>query len=294
MKTTLPERSLFIKEHLEEITREILDAAKGKIAMIILFGSYGRGDWKRDEYSYKREYDVYQSDLDIMVIVSGPHGERAKMSKIERDIDQRLEKKGLLGVELKEIPVTIMLDHISVVNKNLERGQYFYSDLKKEGILLYDSGKFKLAEPRELAWEEVKEIADGYYKRWFKRGSGFVKAALYMLQQEYLNHSAFLLHQATESFYNAILLTFSGYKKKLHDIKKLRSMASNYDEELWSIFPSASKEQKECFELLERAYIEARYSDDYKISKEQLLYLIGEVEKLQRVTERICTQYVSR
>jgi predicted nucleotidyltransferase len=158
MKTTLSERSLFIKEHLEDITREILDVAKNKIAMIILFGSYGRGDWARDEYSYKREYDVYQSDLDIMVIVMGNHGERSRIAKIERDIDKRLEKKDLLGLELREIPVTIMLDHISVVNKYLERGQYFYSDIKKEGILLYDSGKFQLAEPKELPWEEVKEI----------------------------------------------------------------------------------------------------------------------------------------
>jgi hypothetical protein len=31
------------------------------------------------------------------------------------------------------------------------------------------------------------------------------------------------------------------------------------------------KSKKSVFELLERAYIEARYNDDYEISKEQLL-----------------------
>jgi hypothetical protein len=89
--------------------------------------------------------------------------------------------------------------------------------------------------------------------------------------------------QATESFYHGIMLVFSGYKRKLHDIEELRSLASNYNEELWSIFAHSSEEQKKSFELLQKAYIEARYSDDYKISREQLLYLIGEVEKLQKV-----------
>ncbi|MDR0329989.1 MAG: nucleotidyltransferase [Rickettsia sp.] len=42
MKTTLPERSLVIKERLETIVQEILAAGKSKIAMIILFGSYAR------------------------------------------------------------------------------------------------------------------------------------------------------------------------------------------------------------------------------------------------------------
>jgi predicted nucleotidyltransferase len=48
MKTTLPSRSLIIKEKLDNIVKEVLDVDKSKIAMIILFGSYARGDWVQD------------------------------------------------------------------------------------------------------------------------------------------------------------------------------------------------------------------------------------------------------
>jgi hypothetical protein len=41
----------------------------------------------------------------------------------------------------------------------LRRSQYFFSDIKKEGILLYDSGEFTLAEPKDLNLEERKQIA---------------------------------------------------------------------------------------------------------------------------------------
>ncbi len=51
MKTTLPDRSLFIKSRLHLIVHEILTVGKDKIAMIILFGSYARGDWVKDIYT---------------------------------------------------------------------------------------------------------------------------------------------------------------------------------------------------------------------------------------------------
>ena len=286
MKTTLSERSLVIKVRLDNIIKEILASAKDKIAMIILFGSYARGDWVQ---TYN-----YQSDLDILVLVKGRYGGGSVRVRTEDGIERRLERKGLRGLTLKEPSVTIVLEPITAVNKYLEQGHYFFSDIKKEGILLYDNGECQLSEAKDLPWEERREIAEKDYKRWFKRGSGFLSTTHFTLHRDELNHSAFELHQATESFYNAILLVFSGYKPKLHDIRKLGSIVGNYNDELWSIFPHAEHDQRESFKLLEQAYIDARYSDDYTISKEQLLYLIEEVEKLQKLTERICLEYLNR
>jgi len=108
-----------------------------------------------------------------------------------------------------------------------------------------------------------------------------------------LNLSAFYLHQATESFYSAILLVFTGYKPRLHDIEKLGSLASNYSDELLKIFPRDTKEQEELFVLLKSAYTEARYNKNYKITEEQLAYLIKRIEKLKSVTEEICKNRIN-
>ncbi|MFV0251448.1 MAG: nucleotidyltransferase [Rickettsia aeschlimannii] len=56
----------------------------------------------------------------------------------------------------------------------------------------------------------------------------------------------------------------------------------------------ATPEQKECFELLQKAYVDARYDKNYKIIKEQLLYLIDRVEKLKEITERIYTARINQ
>ncbi|WP_341791679.1 HEPN domain-containing protein [Rickettsia endosymbiont of Gonocerus acuteangulatus] len=134
----------------------------------------------------------------------------------------------------------------------------------------------------------MKEIAQDYLEYWFGRGKGFLKGANNYLKDSENAIAAFSLHQATESFYSAILLVFSNYKPKLHDIEELGGMAGNYSSKLLQVFPIATPERKECFELLKKAYVDARYDKNYKITKEQLLYLIERIEKLKEITERIC------
>ncbi|BFD46390.1 MAG: HEPN domain-containing protein [Rickettsia endosymbiont of Sergentomyia squamirostris] len=291
MKTTLPSRSMIIQKKLDEIVKEILAVGKDKIAMIILFGSYARGDWVQDEYKKGHITYSYQSDLDLMLVMKkGKHAGLAGLS-IEDKIEKRLEKKSLRSPF--ELWVTLVLESIKTVNSQLEKGHYFFSDIKKEGILLYDSGEFQLAEAKNLPWGERRQIAKEDYEYWFARGAGFFIECKYPIKRGEYPLSAFLVHQATECFYNAILLVFSSYKPKLHDIRKLGSIAGNYNEELWQIFPHSSVEQRQCFRLLEQAYVEARYNKDYKITKEQLLYLIDRVKKLKTVTEKICLERIN-
>ena len=294
MKTTLPKNSLIIKERLDAIVQEILAAARDQVAMIILFGSYAKGTWVRDWYVEGHITYSYESDLDILVVTKSPKYRGLKGASFESDLTKRLERKGLRGKTFGAPWVTFVVEPIKYLNQQLEKSQYFFSDIKKEGILLYDSGEFTLAEPKDLNWKERRQIAKDDFAQWIPRAIGFIKATNYMLQDNYLNLAAFQLHQATESFYSAILLVFTGYKPRLHDIEKLGSLASNYSDELLKIFPRDTKEQEEKFILLKLAYTEARYNKNYKITEEKLVYLIKRVEKLKSVTEEICIAWINR
>ncbi|MGX6960411.1 MAG: HEPN domain-containing protein [Rickettsia endosymbiont of Pentastiridius leporinus] len=291
MKTTLPERSSHIRIRLDFIVQQILGVAQDKIAMIILYGSYARGDWVRDLPN------GYHSDTDILIILKKGKYKGHATLRLEDNIYKRLEKTGVINPK-QIIPydsdISIILESIDEVNRQLEKGRYFYTDIKKEGVLLYDSGEFILSEAKDLPWVEMKEIAKDYFEEWFNNGKYFLKASKNALEEEVFNISAFLLHQATESFYSTVLLVFSNYKPKSHDIKKLSSRAENYNSELLQVFPMATPEQKECFELLRKAYVDARYDKNYKITKEQLLYLIERIEKLKEITERICTTRINK
>ncbi len=95
------------------------------------------------------------------------------------------------------------------------------------------------------------------------------------------------------AFFAAVMLVFTNYKPKSHDLKKLSRMAANYNSKFFTVFPQGTQQQKDCFDLLNRAYVEARYSKDYKITKKQLEYLSARVKKLQRLTKKICTAKIT-
>ncbi|HEX9828558.1 MAG TPA: HEPN domain-containing protein [Flavobacteriaceae bacterium] len=290
MKSELPERTQPIKDRIALIVEEILSVAKDKIAKIILFGSYANGTWVDDKYVEGHITYTYQSDLDILLIMRKGKYSYSKALNIEERIDKQLKKKNL-----EDNPwVTLIIESIGLVNKQLEQGQYFFSDIKKEGILLYDSGEYQLSKVKELGKDERRNIAQNDYDYWFHKGSGFLIDAGNAFERNDYSLTAFYLHQATESFYHTILLVFSGYKPKLHDIRKLGCMISHYHDDLLKIFPFDLPEQKKCFKLLRAAYIEARYNKDYIISKTQLEYLIERVEKLKMVTERICLSEIKK
>ncbi|WP_342272465.1 HEPN domain-containing protein [Candidatus Tisiphia endosymbiont of Parasteatoda lunata] len=280
-----------IKEKLDNIIKEILYVGKSKIAMIILFGSYARGDWVEDiEKVGDISYYKYQSDFDLLLILKNGEYAGYPAINLQHKIENRLGKKFSLD---EKPPITLILEPIKLVNRQLEKGQYFFSDIKKEGILLYNSGEFILSEAKELSWKERRPIAEKDYKYWFKKAKDFLLLAHLCLDIEQLNNAAFMLHQATESFYNAILLVFTGYKAKSHDILGLGDRARSHHYDLYKIFPHETPEQEECFTLLRNAYVDARYDQDYTISKEQLLYLINRVEELKIVTEKICLERIS-
>ena len=301
MKAILPDRSLIVKDRLDAVVKEILAVGKKKISMIILYGSYARGDWVQEDFEPGTRGRGYQSDFDILVILKkGKHAGYQSIDltyKIYDRLDDRfLEETMAMDIKerLKVPSVSLIVEPITRVNEQLGKGRYFFSDIKKEGVLLYDTGEYELVEAKKLPREEVKQIAQIDYDKWFKAGSEFFIDYKYPMARGNYPLSAFYLHQATENFYNAIELVFLAYKSKTHDLVILRGKTRIFHSDLIDIFPLHVPEWKKCFELLRDAYVKGRYDPYYTITKEQLHYLIERVEKLKILTEKICLERISK
>lgn len=59
------------------------------------------------------------------------------------------------------------------------------------------------------------------------------------------------------------------------------------------MFPCRDEFETRCYDLLCRAYIEARYNRFFKVSKEELEYMLERIEILRDITERICTEKIA-
>jgi HEPN domain-containing protein len=183
---------------------------------------------------------------------------------------------------------TLIVESIETVNNALARGHYFYTDIKKEGILLYDTGEFKLARARKLDPRERRGNAKAHFEQWFTSAQEFYVQFEFAFGRGSYKIAAFLLHQSVERFFDAILLVFTNYRPRLHDLETLSHMVAGCDPVFLTVFPRATDQEKERFELLRRAYVEARYNPGYQITKEQLDYLAQRVKKLEDLAKKIC------
>ena len=273
----LPEHK---QKQLKEITEIIVKAVDPE--KVILFGSHATGRWVEHRYTEGGITYEYISDYDILVITKS--GEQRKDYEVQDLIENRCVYK---------TPVTVITHDIDFINKMLTEGQYFFTDIEKEGILLYDAGNIPLAERKPLIRSEAKAIAQQYYDQWFISAKEFVEVAAFCLQRQQLKIGAFNLHQATERTYNAIILVETGYKPKTHNLDKLKRYSKRFSEELESVFPYNTPEEKHLFDLLKRGYIDARYKDHYEITAEELAQLIERVSSLQIIAEKICQEKIA-
>lgn len=255
--------------------------------MIILYGSYARGSYV--DYDERVEFGIptsYMSDYDILVVTDGI---------TDKEVGQKLDNVDELYYKYPEsqTPVEFINDDISKLNSDLSEGRYFYTELKREGILLYDSGKHKLARRRKLHYDEIKQQAEEYYNEKLKRANEYFDIAAYCYDKEKYHLASFNLHQTCENLFYAVRLTYTLRNSKQHNLAKLLSSVRKYSPEFSKIFPNETKEEKRLFKLLKSAYVEARYNSEFKVTKEDIDTLRKRVTLLFDLIERICYEQIN-
>jgi len=106
-------------------------------------------------------------------------------------------------------------------------------------------------------------------------------------------HAAFRLHQATESAYICFLLVSTFYFPRSHNIKFLRSLAEDTDKRLATAWPREQRADRRRFELLKRAYVEARYSDQYDVEAADLALQLACVSQLRDLVKTVSEERIA-
>ena len=283
----LPERK---QRDLRELAALIRDEVKD-VVMIILYGSYATNTYV--EHDERRDYGVrtiYMSDYDLLVVTKRRLGER------ESTVEARVRERFAAGKNDENLPrLQIINESISKLNDALTMGRYFYVEIVAKGIMLYDSGECQLATPGDLDYAEIKKMAKEYYDDKFSDGLDFFKGANFYYQEENYHMTAFMLHQATESFLKTIPLVYILYGYKEHDLQFLIEKCKPYTLELAKVFPCDTDEEKRLFDLLRRAYLEARYNKkNFIVAKEDIDALIPKIVLLRDVTKIISTTQINK
>lgn len=295
MKSSLdhmpPRKQRELARVLEILHEEFEDALKegtadfkkrGRILKIILFGSYAKGGWVDEPFTMKG----YRSDFDLLVIVN--HRKLCDFAEFWHKAADRVNRD-----QLVETPVSFIVHTRREVNTYLKEGQYFFSDIRKEGVVLYELDDEPLAEPKLLSTRERLRVAKEHFEQRFIAAQRFAEMASLAIVKGYRENAAFESHQSIEQAYSCLLLTLTNYAPPSHNIKFLRSLAEEQDRRIAEAFPRDQHRERAWFNTLNEAYVKARYSKHFEISDEALGWLGERTSVLLELVKEACLDHLS-
>ena len=301
MNTSLKHLSQGQQEKIGRAIRIIVRAVQPE--KIILFGAYsvagpkglerwreGLEGWREGLEGWREGLEGWREGLegwpkglgayDLLVVTR--QGDR----RSDYELQDMIENRGR-----DEVAVTALVHDIGYVNRRLLERQCFFSMVALEGILLYDAHRMPLADVCLPDWESVRWMAERDFERWDQQARAFFRSAEFNQTEKQWKVAVFLLHQAVEQCFQAILLAFMGYKPTTHNLDKLRRYTNRFSLELALIFPRDTVGEDDLFRLLSSGYVDARYKEDFRITEEEVGLLVTRVGRLLEVAGRICRNY---
>lgn len=273
------------RQDLQQLVSLIREQVK-QVEMIVLFGSYAKNSYV--DYDQRIEFGTptyYMSDYDIVILTRKPIG-AAEYSLYEKIKDKFFENKNR---PFHTHPQFINYG-IEDFNYAIEKAHYFETKIKRDGVVLFDSGQYKLARRRKLDYTEIRDRAQKYFDDKFGRALSFLVDVPHPAERSDYKQASFYLHQAAENLLRVIPMVFILYGHKSHNLSELMNAVKKHTTEVFKVFPRDTEEEKRLFDLLERAYIESRYNPDFEIVKADIDALIPKVEQLRDIVERVCRE----
>lgn len=259
---------------------------QGRILKVLLYGSYARGGWIDEPHTAKG----YKSDYDLLIVVNDAR--LTDRVKYWSRLDERLMREyGVTGT--LKTPVNFIVHTLGEVNDGLAHGRYFFIDVARDGIALYQADDEELHQPKPKTPEQALAMAREYFDEWYPAALKRFKIAKFDIDQGFLKDAAFDLHQTAERLYHCVLLTVTFYTPHVHNLGFLRTQAERLDRRLVNVWPGDNRKQRAMFEKLKEAYVKARYSKHYQITGDELAWISEQVEELGRVVHAICTERIA-
>ncbi len=257
-----------------------------RILKVILYGSYARGGWVDEPHTAKG----YQSDFDLLIIVNNDKlTDRVEFWSTAED---RLNRELAITKTLRT-PVNFIVHTLAEVNDGLAHGRYFFMDVARDGIALYQNEDTEFHEPKPKTPAQALAMAREYFDEWYPAAMRAHVNFADDLRRGWLKDAALMLHQATERLYHGVLLVCTFYTPHVHNLGFLRTQAERIAPRLIDAWPRDNRADRTRFEKLKEAYVKARYSKHYRISEDELAWLGERVEVLGQAVQVICEERIA-
>lgn len=187
------------------------------------------------------------------------------------------------------VPVTAIVLEADQFQNWLQEGHPFAYNVYKSGERLYDGGNTTFIEPKAIDEPQLNTKNEALLNQGINKVQEFVAGADLFRIREQNKMAAFMLHQAAEQALITLLKIMTGLHLNTHSIDRLFRCCSLISDKISCIFPRNNHKNERLFQLIQKAYIDTRYKEDYCISIDNLLILTDRVRALEIFVKEVCS-----
>lgn len=283
MRTNMDHLPSLVQRDLRNVTAMLFEAftettkgrlsdqyRSGRILTLILHGPH---------VSAEVNQPASEEPFSVLAIVNHP-----RLARYDRDwrlVRDRLKRASEIGEIGRHVHFTV--ESKERINNALNEGVPHFVEVVTKGIALYQAEGMRLDVPRKLTAAEQRIRGLDEYARWYERASDFLLGAGFYREHGNNSMAALLLHQACEHLYQCVLWSLTLHGPRTHSLEELRSAAEKVRPNLRTAWPRELPFERRAFARLDRAYVEVRYGQAYRISDEVLAWVMERAVRLHNM-----------
>ncbi len=189
------------------------------------------------------------------------------------------------------MPVTTLVLLSKTFQDWVRAGHCFALKVLASAIPIYDAATISLPEPPDLVMPTDKDM-EALYTIGLKRSKAFFAGAeLYRVRGQF-DFAVFMLHQATEQCLRTLLKLGTGYHSNVHSLDRLLKYGSLVSPLLAYVFAEHHEEDRRLLQVLQKAYIDCRYTEDFKVKAADVDGLMAKVSRMQEILVQEAEQFL--
>lgn len=204
-------------------------------------------------------------------------------------IQQRLEEEFKSSVVL-----TIIIHRMVEFNAALINGSSFFTSVFKKGFILHDAHEELFSKPNEgksLNMRITKKEA--FWTHWHKLSTSFLKGGKFFIDNNENSVAVFMLHQALQHCYSAMLRVLTGYRTNSNSLRRLIKLIDIALPDSSLVRPyKGTPEESRLSSLLLKGFSDARYDETFEAKTDDLLAMMIKISGIIDFANTICNERI--
>jgi HEPN domain-containing protein len=174
---------------------------------------------------------------------------------------------------------------LSDIHQALISGQIYFSLACTTENLVYQRSPSPLPKLLPETLERLIEQSRHGFTIGMSKARKFFEGAEYYQRVSEHALSMFMLQQAAETTFRTTAIALCGSERRTHSIRSLKRFNHRLAPQLNDIFPGGLPDEERLLQLLEDAYLKARYDAKYEVNMSDLEILFRRVSRLLNLAE---------